>query len=844
MKLLSCYIEGYGKIKEKQYDFSDGITTFYQQNGEGKTTLASFIKAMFYGLKGYRKGSTEFCDREHFYPFDGGLFGGNITFLYDGKTYKIERFFGDKSETSDTLRVFKNGEVTEEFGIEPGKEIFGLDKESFERTAFLDGGEVEIASTSGIHAKLNHFLEGGNEENSLDEALITLEKAAKVYKKSRAGVDKVSLETAKIARLNEGISNALTVKLALEDKYAQENALRKETDKISKEILSAQRQNEKLSQREHYDSILEGVYQKEKALQAIEEKYPLGMPDLEEIEKLNAYMVWGKELQMQLQRYEFSPADEEKIASLSARFAGGVPSERTLDEIGKKIQRLAEVEGGIHLAESRGQTEQEEALVRKFSQNAPTQEALSKGREKIEEYGRLKKVWEQTPSTLTAAPTQNSGKKYGLFAALAAIVFVLGGALMTVNLLVGGVTLGVGLLGLLLDGFLYLNGKSSAQSSGQENPQRRQLETECQKIEDDVKAILLPLGYRSEYGIAYDFSLLESDFAAYKRLQEENAKAEKSLLQKREEASILIRELTAFFEGYGLQAAPFYARSAQLQTYCKEYADWSVRKEQAAEKTAKICAEMVKNQENITAFQRKYGVDDLSVSIMEDDVKTVNRLRVELAQGREKAEAFKAAKGLDGQENFVKTDLDALQARLHELQEEKSKLLRQIAEDERLAEQLDGYEEDKANAEELLQEYKQKHRLLTATADFIKQADGRLKDKYVAPIREEFVYYADFIERTLGEKIVMTKEFELRFERQGIERSERHLSSGQRSICALCFRLALLKNMYRDGLPFLVLDDPFTSLDEEHFQRVASVLQELAKDTQMIYFTCHESRKI
>ena len=75
MKLISCYIEGYGGIEKKEYFFDESITTFCQENGVGKTTLASFIKAMFYGLKGYKEGSTEFCDREHFYPFKGGKFG-------------------------------------------------------------------------------------------------------------------------------------------------------------------------------------------------------------------------------------------------------------------------------------------------------------------------------------------------------------------------------------------------------------------------------------------------------------------------------------------------------------------------------------------------------------------------------------------------------------------------------------------------------------------------------------------------------------------------------------------------------------------------------------------------
>ena len=49
MKLLSCYIENYGKISATTFDFNEGLTAFCEKNGYGKTTLASFVKAMFYG---------------------------------------------------------------------------------------------------------------------------------------------------------------------------------------------------------------------------------------------------------------------------------------------------------------------------------------------------------------------------------------------------------------------------------------------------------------------------------------------------------------------------------------------------------------------------------------------------------------------------------------------------------------------------------------------------------------------------------------------------------------------------------------------------------------------------
>ena len=77
MKLVSCHIENYGKLSNVDFDFNSGITEFYLENGEGKTTLASFIKAMFYGLPTYTSSEKTFGDRKHYLPFSGGVFGGN-----------------------------------------------------------------------------------------------------------------------------------------------------------------------------------------------------------------------------------------------------------------------------------------------------------------------------------------------------------------------------------------------------------------------------------------------------------------------------------------------------------------------------------------------------------------------------------------------------------------------------------------------------------------------------------------------------------------------------------------------------------------------------------------------
>ena len=75
MKLCSLYIEKFGCLSGFELDFEAGITTLNRPNGFGKTTLAEFIRAMFYGFPRKTK-NLESDKRRKYTPWDGGKCGG------------------------------------------------------------------------------------------------------------------------------------------------------------------------------------------------------------------------------------------------------------------------------------------------------------------------------------------------------------------------------------------------------------------------------------------------------------------------------------------------------------------------------------------------------------------------------------------------------------------------------------------------------------------------------------------------------------------------------------------------------------------------------------------------
>ena len=77
MKLVSLYVSSFGKLKDFSYDFNDNFNVIKQENGWGKSTLATFIKSIFYGLSGGRTRSVAENERLKYKPWNSTeKFGG------------------------------------------------------------------------------------------------------------------------------------------------------------------------------------------------------------------------------------------------------------------------------------------------------------------------------------------------------------------------------------------------------------------------------------------------------------------------------------------------------------------------------------------------------------------------------------------------------------------------------------------------------------------------------------------------------------------------------------------------------------------------------------------------
>lgn len=184
MRLISCYVSSFGKLKGFSYDFNSKLNTIKEDNGFGKSTFTIFLKSMFYGLSGNGKRSIEENERSKYRPWNSSeRFGGFVIFEKNGKQYKIERFFGQKeSEDTAILYDLQTGKsFNDAFNI--GKKVFEIDSEGFESTTFFSQKDVEIKSNESLTEKYNSIndIQG---VGSLEDAIIRVKELAKKHKYS------------------------------------------------------------------------------------------------------------------------------------------------------------------------------------------------------------------------------------------------------------------------------------------------------------------------------------------------------------------------------------------------------------------------------------------------------------------------------------------------------------------------------------------------------------------------------------------------------------------------------------------------------------------------------------
>ena len=128
------------------------------------------------------------------------------------------------------------------------------------------------------------------------------------------------------------------------------------------------------------------------------------------------------------------------------------------------------------------------------------------------------------------------------------------------------------------------------------------------------------------------------------------------------------------------------------------------------------------------------------------------------------------------------------------------------------------------------------------TAEFLEKAQSNQDKRYLGGLGDRFNDYATSWLGHEGLDVAIADDFAVAVSDASGAHSIASYSTGYQDLLDICLRMALVDTIFETEQPFIVMDDPFVSLDQEKISRAMLMLALLAQKKQIIYFTCHPSR--
>lgn len=847
MKILSCYIANFGCIKNKEYKFNEHLNAFCEDNGQGKSTLAAFIKAMFYGLP---KSSNKSFDREHYIPFDNIEASGNILFVYNNKEYKIERTFF-KNIKDDDIKIYENGKINNDLLPTPGEIIFGLDLESFNRTMFIYSNDLEINSTDNINSKMSHYVEDSTFD--LNEVIDKLDKYKKKLKPSRLADEKglIADVTNTISKKNDDLNNLYDIKNNLNLKYKLFNDLNNEINELNDQLSKAASINEIINNWNRYDEYNEQIDNEKKEIEHFKNKYPYNMPNDEELKINENNLNEMNNINTKKSSIDLTQLEKDKLIKYSSLFKE-IPSKDTISEYTSFINDYYQKKS--YKIEELNQNEI--IIYNKYINKNIDDSIFDQLNDFKNEYVETKKQFDQTPNYIIKKTLETKKKKSHLpliLLIISILIIILGIGLGFINNLLFIIS-GIGLILLFGAGFIYLknqiNDKQLSINEEIPNLEKEELNKKLNLIINKIDTIIMQYGFSSSLNESVDvaLTLFKNEYDRYKEIKDKYNKIINQKENNQKDINFLEEKIKSFLNQYNFQETNYNLALQNLIASINEYQNLKNKKENIDNLINELDNKYSSIKDNLDKFISKYHIDQDVKSYIDTvrvDKGVLDKNNTNLNNLMNNFNNFVEEKKLYNRpENISKIDTNTITKQLSEKNELLSRKKDEIANDELEIEKIDIYNNEIIELKEKLQELKYKYKIVDETIKSIKEAEETLKHKYIEPMLNKFNQYSSMLGKIINKEINMDSDYNLSVIHNGKEKDYRHLSSGQLSLCALCYRLSIIDNIFKEDKPFIIMDDIFVNLDENNLIKAIELLKKLSNQRQIIYFTCHESRNI
>ena len=807
MKLLHIHIDNFGKLSNFDMDFLSNPVIIYEDNGWGKSTLATFIRVMFYGFEGENKKKLSDKERVRFRPWNKEQYGGSVIFEADGRQYEITRHFGIKDKEDSAVLIDRATMLeTHDYDCDRlGIELFDLDEESFVRTVFLGQDNIAVRNDKdeledGISAKIGNLTDVKDDIINYDAMMKTFKEKINALKSGR-----------KYGIINEDTEVLTNITNRLRGAEAYEKTAEELEGKLNEQLL-----------------IEEQCKKKQKALD--EEKNIAG--------QIGRYREWEKNHNAALEELQ---RQKEALDRCKSKLPMRIPTSEELDEYAENIRSMdmlnasareyEEHEGRKELptyALDEARIEAQLENVKKVNEYVCALDKLSAEMSnksiRVEETNRMNRLAyedkvrsakEQYEDRVNEA-VSIAKRKASYMWCIPALLFVTAFIMLVMELRTAAIVAAV-LAAVCVAVVLYAgNAMTKAAKDKVEGPQTVQ--------EPDI---------RDGESVIRELQIRERE------LQNELTQCEGRLISFFEELGLSYDRTKSTVE---LGALKEQSRNmADLMSKRDAYRNNKVRYDELAGKTEQWIASLGYTGES--DYHKAWSeIKEITIRY-QHIVEDYNAIAVKVKQSEESKD-FDMPKDVETIREYGTIEGDYV-ANEEELEQTRKNISQYRQELDETNERLDKIAEDRIELEEVserIRENEKKRDIIQKTSDYMENAKRLLSAKYTEPIKNAFQKYYGYISKGDADDYVLDANINITKMEMGERREKESLSRGYRDLVDIALRMALVDAMYNNEKPFVVMDDPFVNLDTGKLEEAKEFLNKMSADYQVIYFTCHESR--
>ena len=849
MRLIECYVENFGTIHETGVSFRSGLNLILKENGTGKSTLAAFIKSMFYGLPATMKRNLDENERKKYQPWQGGNYGGWLAFSTDQKRYRIERFFGlKKSEDRFALYDLDTGLLSHDFTEEIGKELFGVDAGVFERSIWQPQRDLSFSYSSDITAKIG----GGEVEDvRLDEkASEILQGQTKLYE-NRQGhglipdlqkeIDAIRFEIDKCEDAMRDQPKVYEDRKRIETELADDN---RELEQTRSQIAAEAAAKERMARIEYWQMLRNRREQYAQIAEEAEGHFERGIPSEEDLAFAERLLAETREMRAQAGN-AMPLEDVARLSALSERFARTEPDTEMLRDW---MQKASKIDSENERIERNRVTLRD---LRSFSA-----EGFENGVPAKSECNAMEDLYYESLDGKDILADriqrdQQSRRSVQLMGLVLAILLIGAGAIL---FFIGHEIPGIALVGAglaeMLAVFIVLHFRENRQVQDYA-VMEQEAEEKRQQVED-----FLALYGRTEGSIQKRLDDLNDKRETYEKITEDIATLEEQTIVTHAERD----EMQAALDDVREPVRGSYAEAViRVSNAVAQFRALRTARDATRTRMAESSERADRLDEQFRAFRQQFapdldGTPEYVLSQLRNRVQRLADARRQLQTAEEELRDYEEQQQIQTlltQPRPTGVDVAALQRKESELRKDIVILIGQQERNRQEADEIRDQSDrlqllqfDRVIREEKLAQMKANLDVMRKTESFLKSAYAVLRSKHRELMQTGLKKYASLIADELGDSLSIDSDFSVTAMIHGESREYAHFSRGQRDIFDICTRFALCDALFEHERPFLVLDDPFTNLDDQNLRHALQLLEKLAQDRQILYFVCHSSRAL